>query len=48
MMREKKSWEPMRITYVGDVGDIIKNAGGQGKSAVNADSGDIHKPPGQG
>ena len=48
MTREKKAWEPMKVTYVGDVGEIIKNAGGQGKSSVTADSGDPHKPPGQG
>lgn len=45
---KKKVWEPMRLTYAGDVGDILKNEGGQGKSSVSADSGDIHKPPGQG
>lgn len=46
--QDKTKWEPMKLTYVGDVGDIIKNAGGQGKSSVTADSGDIHKPSGQG
>lgn len=48
MARDKKDWEPMKLTYAGDVADIIKNAGGQGKSSVSADSGDSHKPPGQG
>ena len=48
MARDKKVWEPMKLTYAGDVGDIIKNAGGQGKSSASADSGDVHKPPGQG
>jgi hypothetical protein len=48
MDQEKKTWESMKLTYAGDVGDIVKNAGGQGKSSVSADSGDIHKPPGQG
>jgi len=48
MAKVKKVWEPMKLTYAGDVGDIIKNAGGQGKSAQAHDSGDIHKPPGQG
>ena len=48
MARDKKVWEPMKLTYAGDVADIIKNAGGQGKSANAADSGDPHKPPGQG
>jgi hypothetical protein len=48
MARDKKVWEPMKLTYAGDVGDVLKNAGGQGKSSTTADSGDIHKPPGQG
>ena len=48
MAKDKKIWEPMKLTYAGDVGDIIKNLGGQGKSAMEADSGDVHKPPGQG
>ena len=48
MSKAKKVWEPMKLTYAGDVGDILKNAGGQGKSSAAADSGDIHKPPGQG
>ena len=48
MTREKKLWEPMKLTYAGDVGEIIQNAGGQGKTASAADSGDVHKPPGQG
>ena len=29
MATDKKVWEPMKLTYAGDVGDIIKNAGGQ-------------------
>lgn len=48
MARDKKVWEPMKLAYAGDVGDILKNAGGTGKSSVSADSGDPHKPPGQG
>jgi hypothetical protein len=48
MAKDKKVWEPMKLTYAGDVGDVLKNAGGQGKSASAADSGDVHKPPGQG
>ena len=30
MARDKKVWEPMKLTYAGDVGDVLKNAGGQG------------------
>ena len=48
MARDKKVWEPMTLTYAGDVGDIIKSLGGQGKSSAAADSGAVHKPPGQG
>ena len=48
MLQDKKKWEPMKLTYAGDVGDIIKNLGGQGKSGAGADPGDIFKPPGQG
>jgi hypothetical protein len=48
MARKKKVWEPMKLTYAGDVGDILKNEMGQGKSAVGGDPGDVHKPPGQG
>jgi hypothetical protein len=46
MTQEKKPWEPMKLTYVGDVGEIIQ--GGQGKTSTSADSGDVFKPPGQG
>jgi hypothetical protein len=45
---EKKKWEPMRLTYAGDVADVVKNAAGQGKSGTGGDPGDLHKPPGQG
>jgi len=48
MRQEKQVWEPMKLTYVGDVGEIIRNDAGQGKTSVSADSGDAHKPPGQG
>jgi hypothetical protein len=44
----KRAWEPMKLTYSGDAGEIIKNAGGQGKTSVGYDPGDNHKPPGQG
>lgn len=46
--RDKTEWESMKLAYVGDVGDVIKNSGGQGKTGTSADSGDIHKPPGTG
>src|ERR1700693_3367181 len=34
--KQEKVWEPMKLTYVGDVGEIIQNAGGQGKTASAA------------
>lgn len=46
--RDTAEWESMRLTFVGDVGDVIKNSGGQGKSGTAQDSGDVWKPPGQG
>ncbi len=48
MENSKQPWEPMKLTYAGDVAEVIKNLGGQGKSSSAADSGDIRKPPGQG
>jgi len=46
--KEKKAWEPMKLAYAGDVGDVLKNAGGQGKTnPTTGDPGDIRKPPGQ-
>jgi hypothetical protein len=43
-------WEPMRLRYVGDVGDVVQmtKGQGQGKTAAGHDTGDIFKPPGQG
>ena len=44
---EKMPWEPMKLTYQGNVGDVLQQGGG--KLATNsADSGDIYKPKGQG
>jgi hypothetical protein len=46
-----ESWEPMRLRYVGDVGDVVKmdiGEPGQGKTGVGHDPGDDFKPPGQG
>ena len=48
MTEQKAPWEPMKLTREGDVAEIIRNAGGTGKTSTNADSGDPHKPPGQG
>jgi hypothetical protein len=32
-----RSWEPMKLTYVGEVGQVLKQGGGK-------DSGDIPEP----
>ena len=42
MTQDKKPWEPMKLSYSGDAGDVIKNAGGHGKvELLGADSGDV-------
>ncbi len=42
----KRSWEPMRVTYVGHVSQIVLR--GMGKlTAVGGDPGDPRKPKGQ-
>ena len=48
MTDRKRPWEPMKLTHAGDVAEVMKNDGGQAKSNVAADPGDIFKPPGQG
>ena len=42
----KQVWEPMRLTEVGTVGDVVKGGGGK-LSIVAADMGDVRKPKGQ-
>lgn len=43
----KKSWEPMKLTHVGGIAEVVK--GGGGKASLNAhDTGDSpRKPRGQ-
>ena len=53
MERERESsevWEPMRLRYIGDVGDVVQMTKGEGhgKTSSGHDTGDIFKPPGQG
>jgi hypothetical protein len=46
MTARKKDWEPMRLQYVGHVGEVIQ--GGEGKlSPPTADPGEPRKPKGQ-
>jgi hypothetical protein len=43
----KQPWEPMKLTNVGHIREIV--LGGGGKLSINAaDMGDIRKPKGQG
>jgi hypothetical protein len=42
----RSPWEPMTLTYVGMIDELIQ--GGAGKSGQAQDQGDIFKPPGQG
>jgi hypothetical protein len=44
---EKLAWEPMRLTEVGTVADVVHGGGGK-LSPTPGDPGDIRKPPGQG
>jgi hypothetical protein len=41
----KKSWEPMKLTYVGEAKDIVAGGGGK-KIVTQADPGDTNKQPG--
>ena len=44
----KQAWEPIRLTKVGDIADVVKGGGGK-ISAVGSDPGDTpRKPKGQG
>lgn len=43
----KQPWEPMQVTPLGHIGDVLQ--GGGGKLPINSqDSGDTRKPPGGG
>jgi hypothetical protein len=46
-MTSKQSWEPMRLTEVGTIADVVHGGGGK-LSIVAADVGDVRKPKGQG
>jgi hypothetical protein len=43
----RKTWQPMKLAYVGDAKDIVRSGGGK-VSISEADSGDPRKPKGQG
>jgi hypothetical protein len=46
-VNEKEQWEPMRLTEVGHVGEVVQGGGGK-LSVPTHDTGDIRKPPGHG
>jgi hypothetical protein len=46
-MGKKRSWEPMRLRYVGHVGDVLRGGGGK-LSTTGGDTGDTRKPKGGG
>lgn len=47
MESTKQPWEPMQLTYVGDVAEIIQGGGGK-LSTTGGDPGDKRKPSGGG
>jgi hypothetical protein len=47
MKNTLKTWESLRLTLVGHVGDVLQAGGGK-LSPSEADPGDIRKPSGQG
>jgi hypothetical protein len=42
----RKEWEPMKMTEVGHVGDVLQGGGGK-LSPIDNDPGDNRKPKGQ-
>jgi hypothetical protein len=42
---EKRHWEPMRLTDVGHVGEVVQGGGGK-LTPITHDSGDSRKPKG--
>jgi hypothetical protein len=43
---KRQPWEPMRLTEMGHVGEIVQGGGGKLTPSPN-DPGDSRKPPGQ-
>ena len=44
---QKKNWEPMKVTYVGEAKDIVRSGGGK-VGVTQQDPGDTQKPMGLG
>ena len=47
MQRNKAAWQPMKLTYVGNLVNIVQGSGGK-LSLTGGDPGDPRKPRGQG
>jgi len=45
-LEQQSRWEPMRLTALGKVGDVVRTGGGK-MSPSPSDPGEIRKPPGQ-
>jgi len=43
----RPSWEPMKLTYLGHVGEVLQGGGGK-LTPAPADPGEARKPSGQG
>ena len=43
---KREKWEPMKITFAGDAGELLKSGEGK-KSPQPFDPGEVFKPPGQ-
>jgi hypothetical protein len=41
----KAPWQPMRLTYLGDIAKLVQGGGGK-LSLAGGDPGDYRKPPG--
>jgi hypothetical protein len=46
-MGKKLNWTPMRLRYLGHVGEVLRGGGGK-LSKVGGDTGDSRKPTGGG
>jgi hypothetical protein len=44
---KKRQWEPMKLTHIGHIGEIVQGGGGK-LSLETHDTGDVRKPKGLG
>jgi hypothetical protein len=45
---QDRSWEPMRLTYVGEVGEVLRGGGGKLSTSPGDPGEPMRKPPGGG